>query len=177
MPQGLKAIGGIPPLTKLHYETERDMTINATSFIENYDFSNVVSRAINGGFDPEFAPDALKELKAFFVACAKKEMVLSPPSVECDELWHEFITHTRAYAAFCDKAFGEFLHHDADISPELLAECQENALKVFGESVFANKAACGEISRKSACGEIRLKAACGEISRKVACGEIGRVAA
>jgi len=142
------------------------MTNNAASFIESYDFSNVVSRAIKGGFDPESAPEALRELKAFFVACSKKEMVLAPPSVECDELWHEFITSTRAYAAFCDEAFGEFLHHDADLSPDLLAQCQVNAEKVFGKSVFASKAACGEIS----------PVACGEISR-VACGEIGRIAA
>ena len=153
---------------------EQSMTHNAISFIEGYDFSNVVSRATKGGFDPESAPEALKELKAFFVACSKNEMVLAPPSVECDELWHEFITSTRAYAAFCDEAFGEFLHHDADLPDDLLAECQENAEKVFGKSVFANKAACGEI-RRAACGEVR-RAACGEV-RRAACGEISRVAA
>jgi hypothetical protein len=135
------------------------MTINAASFIETYNFSNVVSRAIQSGFSPESAPEALKELKAFFVACLDKQMVLSPPSIECDELWHEFITHTRAYAAFCDEAFGEFLHHDSDLSPELLAECQDNARKIFGESAFAHKAMCGEIRRVAMCGEIRHVAA------------------
>jgi hypothetical protein len=28
-----------------------------------------------------------------------------------DDLWHEFILYTRAYEAFCGKAFGGFLHH------------------------------------------------------------------
>jgi hypothetical protein len=33
------------------------------------------------------------------------------PSQAADELWHEFILHTREYAAFCRKAFGRMLHH------------------------------------------------------------------
>lgn len=33
------------------------------------------------------------------------------PSQVVDVAWHEFILFTRDYAAFCDKAFGRFLHH------------------------------------------------------------------
>jgi hypothetical protein len=28
-----------------------------------------------------------------------------------DDLWHEFILHTKAYDDFCKHAFGRFLHH------------------------------------------------------------------
>jgi hypothetical protein len=33
------------------------------------------------------------------------------PSQAVDDLWHEFILYTKAYDAFCQKAFGRFLHH------------------------------------------------------------------
>ncbi|MEZ5704052.1 MAG: hypothetical protein R3E56_01155 [Burkholderiaceae bacterium] len=33
------------------------------------------------------------------------------PSQAVDELWHEFILHTKSYERFCRKAFGQFLHH------------------------------------------------------------------
>jgi len=33
------------------------------------------------------------------------------PSQVVDDLWHEFILFTRDYHAFCEKAFGNFLHH------------------------------------------------------------------
>ena len=33
------------------------------------------------------------------------------PSRAVDALWHEFILHTQAYQAWCDRALGFFLHH------------------------------------------------------------------
>jgi hypothetical protein len=33
------------------------------------------------------------------------------PSQVVDDLWHEFILHTRHYDQFCRRAFGRFLHH------------------------------------------------------------------
>jgi hypothetical protein len=33
------------------------------------------------------------------------------PSKAVDTAWHEFILHTRAYAQWCDIAFGKLLHH------------------------------------------------------------------
>jgi hypothetical protein len=39
---------------------------------------------------------------------------LSMPSVLVDDMWHKFLLHTRDYAAFCDAAFGRFLHHEPE---------------------------------------------------------------
>ena len=36
------------------------------------------------------------------------------PSVIVDDLWHEWVLHTREYAALCEAAFGRFLHHVPD---------------------------------------------------------------
>ncbi len=51
-------------------------------------------------------------LRQFFLAHLKSgRQFVSMPSQVTDDLWHEFILHTKAYQAFCDKAFGRFFHH------------------------------------------------------------------
>lgn len=64
----------------------------------------------------------LQEKDTFLVARALREFFLihaqlgqgplvGMPSKVVDDLWHEFILDTRAYAAFCERAFGHFFHH------------------------------------------------------------------
>ena len=51
-------------------------------------------------------------LRQFFLAYLKSgQRYVSMPSQVVDDLWHEFILHTRDYQAFCNEAFGQFLHH------------------------------------------------------------------
>ncbi len=51
-------------------------------------------------------------LRQFFMAWHKGgRRPVSMPSQVVDELWHEFILHTRAYDAWCRGAFGRFMHH------------------------------------------------------------------
>lgn len=51
-------------------------------------------------------------LRQFFLAYLKGGLrFVSMPSQVVDDLWHEFILHTRHYEAFCNKAFGGMLHH------------------------------------------------------------------
>lgn len=51
-------------------------------------------------------------LRQFFLAHLKSgRRYVSMPSQVTDDLWHEFILHTRHYELFCRKAFGRFLHH------------------------------------------------------------------
>lgn len=51
-------------------------------------------------------------LRQFFLAYrGGGHRYVSMPSQVVDDLWHEFILHTRAYHAFCAQAFGRFLHH------------------------------------------------------------------
>ena len=56
----------------------------------------------------------------FRLAIRHPKAKLSMPSVVVDDLWHELVLHTRDYAAFCDSAFGRFLHHvpESAMSPE-----------------------------------------------------------
>lgn len=56
---------------------------------------------------------------------------LSMPSTLVDDMWHEMVLHTRDYAAFCDTAFGRFLHHEpeSNMSPkQALANRSERLL-------------------------------------------------
>lgn len=53
-----------------------------------------------------------RALRQFFLAYHKSGCKrVAMPSQVVDDLWHEFILFTRDYQKFCDKAFGQFLHH------------------------------------------------------------------
>lgn len=51
-------------------------------------------------------------LRQFFLAYIQGGFrPVAMPSQVADDLWHEFILHTRSYEQFCARAFGRFLHH------------------------------------------------------------------
>ena len=51
-------------------------------------------------------------MRQFFLAYLNSgRQFVAMPSQVVDDLWHEFILYTKAYEAFCAKAFGRFLHH------------------------------------------------------------------
>lgn len=47
----------------------------------------------------------------FKITLAAKRRMVAMPSQVVDDLWHEFILHTRNYQNFCSRAFGRYLHH------------------------------------------------------------------
>lgn len=53
-------------------------------------------------------------LRQWLRCCApalRDKQVIGMPSRAVDEAWHGFILCTARYKAFCDKAYGQFLHH------------------------------------------------------------------
>jgi hypothetical protein len=55
-----------------------------------------------------------KGLRQWLRCCAaalRDKQVIGMPSHAVDEAWHGFILCTARYSAFCDKAYGRFLHH------------------------------------------------------------------
>lgn len=44
-------------------------------------------------------------------AALRDEQVIGMPSRAVDEAWHGLILCTARYQAFCDKAYGQFMHH------------------------------------------------------------------
>lgn len=67
-----------------------------------------------------------RALRQFFLAHLKSgRKFVSMPSQVADDLWHELILYTRHYEAFCDHAFGRFMHHTPAVV--LGADRQNNA--------------------------------------------------
>ena len=51
-------------------------------------------------------------LRQFFMACMRsRKQFVAMPSRAVDAMWHEFILHTEAYKAWCERSLGFFLHH------------------------------------------------------------------
>jgi hypothetical protein len=64
-----------------------------------------------GWGEAEFAA-VERGLRQFFRLCARQPgAFVAMPSKAVDLAWHAFIVDTRAYASWCERAFGRFLHH------------------------------------------------------------------
>tara|TARA_B100000745_G_scaffold286215_1_gene221986 strand:- start:1871 stop:2521 length:651 start_codon:yes stop_codon:yes gene_type:complete len=116
-------------------------------FIENFVFPQSVSQKVKKTY-PHLGDKELRlvmlGLREYFVICNKagRNMVAMPSQV-VDVAWHEFILFTRKYQAFCDKAFGRYLHHtpaEAMPDPKLATEgikrawrlaCARERIKAF----------------------------------------------
>jgi hypothetical protein len=84
-------------------------------FITTYVFPSVLARKVREKYphltDVQMGLVA-RGLRQYFLICYKaNKQFVSMPSQAADELWHEFILHTRSYQQFCNKAFGRFIHH------------------------------------------------------------------
>lgn len=86
------------------------------AFIESYEFPPALRGKLRERLDGEYqVARALEGLREWYLACldAGDEM-LGMPSLVVDVAWHEMILMTRVYHAFCDRAFGHYLHHTPD---------------------------------------------------------------
>lgn len=66
----------------------------------------------------ETAREHERELKRYLALCAlhpEKKYGMAGP---VDELWHDFILFTRLYVEFCQRAKGEYIHHQPVIPGE-----------------------------------------------------------
>lgn len=67
-----------------------------------------------------------RALRQFFLAYLKSGcQFVAMPSQAAADLWHELTLHTQHYEAFCDKAFGRFMHHTPAVA--LASDRQVNA--------------------------------------------------
>jgi hypothetical protein len=85
-----------------------------------------IDRALDAASELELPPTVFKScpwqprelidtgLRQWLRCCAaalRDNQVIGMPSHAVDEAWHGLILCTARYAAFCDKAYGRFLHH------------------------------------------------------------------
>jgi uncharacterized membrane protein YgcG len=90
----------------------------AEQFISAYEFPHYFPKRVAKRLpDLDEAGLRLVEqgLRDWFICCAwRGRTVLGMPSRAVDEAWHEFILDTFTYTSFCEKAFGDYLHHTPD---------------------------------------------------------------
>lgn len=86
------------------------------AFIESYAFPSALRAKLRERLDNEYQiARALEGLRAWYLACLEAgDEMLGMPSRAVDIAWHEMILMTRTYHAFCDRAFGHYLHHTPD---------------------------------------------------------------
>jgi hypothetical protein len=63
------------------------------------------------GHDRDMAERVVTQTLVFLAACAQNPGAKLAPSNAVDPGWHAFILHTKAYAEFCDRVAGRFIHH------------------------------------------------------------------
>lgn len=86
------------------------------------------------GFSAIQAPEAILEFRRYMALVGLGYRGLGMVSPEVDEVWHAFILFTRDYAAFCQAAFGEFIHHVPRTSrDELPSDGAEKFLQAYRE--------------------------------------------
>lgn len=83
--------------------------------IQEFEFTSEVIVGVKDRY-PHLTDDdvklALQQLRLYFLIFwqgDRNEVIM--PSRLVDECWHFFILQTRSYQAFCNQAFGGFLHH------------------------------------------------------------------
>ena len=87
-------------------------------FIQRYAFPPELRNRLqrNHELSLEGSGRVIEGLRQYFLAClaAQRKAIakeVGMPSKAVDAAWHEFIVLTKAYADFCEKAFGRYLHH------------------------------------------------------------------
>lgn len=85
------------------------------AYILGYSFPPILQQKLRRAYphltDAEVM-QMLEGLRQWFLVCLHaRDRTVGMPSEAVDEAWHEFILMTRDYSAFCDGAFGRYLHH------------------------------------------------------------------
>ena len=86
--------------------------------VEALDLTVIVHKLVKEyGWDVDRARDAEHQYRLFLLAAAdglrSQAVLISPPTEDVDEFWHQHILDTRRYCRDCLAVFGEFLHHEA----------------------------------------------------------------
>lgn len=89
----------------------RNNRMDVMDAVLSYEYSPLVWRLWNKeGFTQEEADDVFQDMLKFLYLCGTRKETFAPTE-PIDRAWHAFILFTREYASFCNKMFGEFVHH------------------------------------------------------------------
>lgn len=84
-------------------------------------------------------------LRDFFKLCIlDKEHIIFMPSKCVDDLWHQFILFTNEYHDYCNKVFGNYLHHHPSVSKTDQVFCGSAAYSLAKSLDSLESRACSE---------------------------------
>ncbi|MGQ0774113.1 MAG: glycine-rich domain-containing protein [Pseudonocardiales bacterium] len=121
---------------KLRFSIANRRVAQRLAAIDSYEFPSGVRQRVrlkHSGLGAESMALVEAGLQQWFRIVARRPTArLSMPSMLVDDMWHEFMLHTRDYAAFCDAAFGRFLHHEPEsaMTPDQAAANRSRLLLV-----------------------------------------------
>ncbi len=99
--------------------------------IQNYKHEAVIKR-FNKEFKTDKGQQVFEDLMIFFWASKKHDLekrqspknkklsffyIMDEEMRGIDQMWHLFLLYTKDYMCFCQKYFGEYIHHVPDIVP------------------------------------------------------------
>jgi len=108
----------------------------AKRHISHLDLSSVRLKVIEKlGWSYEKAAQVELEYRRFLYALAHKrqEDLISPPTPEVDEFWHQHILDTRRYREDCERVFGRYVDHTPGLEPEEQTKADARRRQVYTE--------------------------------------------
>ena len=87
------------------------------------------------GWSPDQALRVEGDYKRFLYALAHKrpDDILSPPTQEVDEFWHQHILDTRKYREDCETIFGHYVDHTPGLDRERQRRADQRRREVYAE--------------------------------------------
>jgi hypothetical protein len=91
---------------------------------------------------PEEAAELFGEMLKWLYLCGRgasqgRALAVYPEIEKIDWMWHTFLLFTRAYAEFCDRHFGFFIHHTPDEGEEGEVPPDESAIRTALQTQYA----------------------------------------
>jgi hypothetical protein len=81
-------------------------------------FDRLADRLVRDtGWERQLAERVIAQTAAFVKACADNPDLVLAPSRLLDAGWHAFLLDTAAYAEFCERVAGRFVHHRPQDEP------------------------------------------------------------
>src|SRR5438034_8143694 len=113
----------------------------AKRHINNLDLRSVREKSIDElGWSSSKAEDIELDYRRFLYALAhtERDELISPPSQEVDEFWHQHILDTQKYLQDCKSVFGYYMHHTPSLTADEQAKADARRRKVYADNKINN---------------------------------------
>lgn len=109
----------------------------AKRHIQNLDLASIRAKLVTKeGWSAEQALKVEGDYKRFLYALAHKrpDDILSPPTQEIDEFWHQHILDTRKYREDCILVFGHYVDHTPGLSSEQQRQADARRRQIYRDN-------------------------------------------